>query len=44
MWSLGVMFYEMIYGICPFEAKNMFDLTDKLKKEPIRFHPQIPIT
>jgi serine/threonine protein kinase len=26
IWSLGVILYEMLYGFCPYDAKNMVDL------------------
>ena len=26
IWSLGVVLNEMIYGKCPFEAKNIYGL------------------
>jgi serine/threonine protein kinase len=35
LWSLGVIFYELLYGDTPYSAKNMIDLMRKIKKKAV---------
>lgn len=37
LWSFGVMMYQMIFGVHPYHATNLKDLTNKLKSDPIKF-------
>lgn len=32
IWSIGVSFYEMIFGKVPFSANNIVDLLKKITK------------
>ena len=42
IWSIGVSFYEMIFGKVPFTASNIIDLLKKIRKEPLTFPYKIP--
>lgn len=47
LWSIGVCFYQMIFGKTPFDAKSYDDLKDKVKSESgnkLRFPKDIPIS
>ena len=33
IWSIGVMFYELLYGYCPFEERSMQRLLAKIRRE-----------
>lgn len=38
VWSLGVMFYQMLYGILPWNENNsILDLYNKIKKDKVQF-------
>ena len=37
VWSIGVMFYTMIYGSLPFWADNEKDLTRKIQNDNIKW-------
>ena len=33
IWSIGIMFYELLYGYCPFEERSMQRLLMKIQRE-----------
>ncbi len=33
IWSIGVMYYELLYGYCPFEERSMSKLLHKILRE-----------
>lgn len=35
IWSLGVMFYEMLYGRCPYEENSIPLLLDLIRRKPL---------
>lgn len=37
IWSLGIVFYEMIFGVCPFNSKDMCKLIQVHEKEEIKY-------
>jgi len=44
IWSIGVSFYEMIFGKVPFIANNIIDLLKKIRKDPLTFpHKVAPV-
>ncbi len=44
VWSLGVVFYKMLYNLYPWEkTDNLFQLTKRMK-EPINFPPNIKVS
>lgn len=47
LWSIGVCFYQMMFGKPPFDAKSYDDLKEKVKSESgnkLRFPKDIPIS
>lgn len=32
VWSLGVVYYEMLFGRCPYEGRNIQEIKIKIKK------------
>ncbi|KAM3132183.1 hypothetical protein pb186bvf_015778 [Paramecium bursaria] len=37
VWSVGVMFYELLYGKPPWQAETAFQLLENIKKSPLKF-------
>ena len=37
MYSLGIVFYEMLFGVCPFEDSNVENLVVKIEKGNLNF-------
>lgn len=37
IWSIGVVFYEMLFGTPPYKAANMVELVNNIKNKPLRF-------
>jgi len=37
LWSVGVIFFELLFGTTPYKAKNMIDLMTNIKNKPIKF-------
>jgi serine/threonine protein kinase len=44
LWSVGVIFYEMLVGRTPFKAKNIFDLMRQIEKNSIKLPEDIHIS
>lgn len=47
LWSIGVCFYQMLFGKTPFEAKNYDDLKEKVRTQSgknLRFSKDVSIT
>jgi serine/threonine protein kinase len=41
IWSIGTVFYEILFGKPPFTAGNMIDLLKNIKTKPIEFNKNI---
>lgn len=41
IWSVGVLLYEMLYGICPYEDKNLSGLISRIDTQPLTFPSHI---
>ena len=44
IWSLGVLFYAMLFGIFPFKGKDDDELFDKINEAKIKFPEYNPIS
>ena len=44
LWSVGVIFYEMLFGKTPFVAKNIFDLIKQINSSEVKIPKDISIT
>lgn len=38
LWAYGIIFYQMLFGVCPLSAKNIPQLKTQLKQKKIDFH------
>ncbi len=41
IWSIGVVFYEILFGGPPYKASNMVDLINNIKNKPLNFPKNI---
>jgi len=41
IWSLGVVLYEMLFGICPYEDKNLAGLISRIDNQPLTIPREI---
>ena len=41
IWSIGVCFYELVFGKVPYTASNIIDLLKKIRKEPLSFPKRV---
>jgi serine/threonine-protein kinase ULK/ATG1 len=41
IWSLGVVLYEMLFGICPYEDKNLAGLINRIDTQPLTIPKEI---
>ncbi|CAD8123078.1 unnamed protein product [Paramecium sonneborni] len=42
IWSIGVMFYELLYGVTPWMANGQCELLEKITTQSLQF-PEIPV-
>jgi serine/threonine protein kinase len=41
IWSIGVVFYQMLYGEYPFQGKNDKDIRKKISIRDIKYDPKV---
>lgn len=41
LWSIGLIFYEMLHGCTPWPAKNEIQLINNIMSKPIQFDPSV---
>lgn len=41
IWSLGIMFYELVHGVVPWECRTEKELLQKIKAIPIQFKVKV---
>ncbi len=44
IWSLGVILYEMLYGVCPFQTSSVAMLISSINNKLVEFSNDKPIT
>lgn len=42
IWSLGVVLYEMVFGICPFQSQQIAKLIQILQVEEVKYPKTVP--
>jgi len=42
VWSVGIVFYEMLYGETPWIGTSQTDLIKNIKEKPLKF-PKLPV-
>ena len=43
-WSLGVLIYEMLYGVPPFYSSNVQNMYKKIVREQVVFRPEVNVS
>ena len=41
IWSMGVCLFEMLFGYCPFEARNIAELINSIHSKPLKIPKNI---
>lgn len=44
MWSLACVFYEMLYGECPFEESSLSNLLSAIENRDVKYSEIIPVS
>ena len=44
LWSIGIIFYEMLTGRTPFQAKNIYELIRKIENDKIKIPSKFNLT
>lgn len=44
LWSVGIIFYEMLFGYTPFKSKNIYELIRKIENEDVRIPNKFSIS
>eukprot|EP01017_Pseudomicrothorax_dubius_P045344 TRINITY_DN7829_c0_g1_i1.p1 TRINITY_DN7829_c0_g1~~TRINITY_DN7829_c0_g1_i1.p1 ORF type:complete len:404 (-),score=37.64 TRINITY_DN7829_c0_g1_i1:127-1338(-) len=44
IWSLGIILYQLLYGVCPWRAPDIAALTRKIQTEPLEFKPGVAVS
>ena len=44
IWSLGVVYYEMLYGVTPWQANTERELGDKISSVPVQFPSNVQVS
>ena len=43
-WSLGVLIYEMLFGVPPFYSSNVQNMYKKIVREPVVYRPEVQVS
>lgn len=44
IWSVGIVYYKMLYGEYPYMGINYAEMNKLIKSKSPNFHPEIPVT
>ena len=44
IWSIGLIYYEMLYGKLPYTARSQYELIQKIQNQPLQFHFSIAVS
>jgi serine/threonine protein kinase len=44
VWSLGVVAYECLFGVCPWSSKSIGALTNEISRKPLHFPQEMAIS
>ena len=44
VWSLGILFFEMLYGFCPYEEKSIANLVGLIEKSLVSFPHDVTVS
>ena len=44
LWSVGIIFYEMLVGETPFKSKNIYELIRKIENQSVKLPPKFSLS